>query len=263
MPLTVPASVNYPTKLVAVPSLMQDEPKEGRKQISVEVDWQTMGGTANSVSFNLQNNATLEWTQISTLKIDNSNCGADITFVFPDTSDTISVPAYAPYVLVPVFSNGKSFYAIAPNAVDGDITRFQILNYEVDPTNIPTATGQEPAFNSSAPLILMSAGAASAQIIPAGVSGTVTGIYIGAVVDTTSVATSVTAALVDGDGNTLGRYMNALDASQGFNGTVFAMSNLDMRFSDGLQFNQGPGNDIPDGNVKNWTVYVFYRTNGG
>src|SRR4051812_21854302 len=133
MPLLIPQPTNYPSPLVAVPSLMQDEPKEGRKQVPCEILWNIMGGTTKCIAFNLKNNATLEISQISTLKVDNSQSAADVTFIFPDTSDTVTIPAGTPLAVVPVFSNAVQFYVSAPAALVGDVTRFQILNYRTYP----------------------------------------------------------------------------------------------------------------------------------
>lgn len=141
MPLTVPPAKNFPSPLIALPSFMQDEPREGRMQVPVEILWGTMGGTSKSVSFNLQQGSTLPVSQISTLKVDNSNCSADILIVFPDTGETIPVPAYAPLQVVPVFSNGLQFYVTAPYAGSADVTRMQLLNYRAAPVSV-AQTGQ-------------------------------------------------------------------------------------------------------------------------
>jgi hypothetical protein len=163
MALTIPPSKNYQSPLVAVPSLMQDEPVEGRKQVPCEVTWSTaLAGAGKTISFNLQNNATLDITQISTIKVDNSGCGADVTFIFPDTNDTITIPAGTPDVVAAVFSNGRMFYVTAPNSLDTDVTRFQLLNYRMDPADIPLARNQQATkaafidFGTPPPLDLIS-----------------------------------------------------------------------------------------------------------
>ncbi len=170
MPLLIPQSVNYPSPLVAVPSLVQDEPMEGRKQVPVEILWGTMGGANKCVAFNLQNNATLQVTQISSLKVDNSASAADVQFIFPDTSDTITIPAGSPVVVVPVFSNATQFYVSAPNSLLGDVTRVQLLNYAVNPMSVPT-TFERQAVGSS-PGVITQATNTTIPLIPAGINGT-------------------------------------------------------------------------------------------
>src|ERR1700761_8517018 len=102
MSIVIPqGAVNYQSPLVAVPDINQQQPREGMKLISCEIDWGSTDKGSGAVFFNLQNNATLEVSQICGLVVDNSNCGADLEFVFPDTSTTIGIPAYAPYTVVP------------------------------------------------------------------------------------------------------------------------------------------------------------------
>lgn len=170
MPLLIPQSVNYPSPLVAVPSLSQDEPMEGRKQVPVEILWGTMGGASKCVGFNLQNNATLNITQISALKVDNSASAADVQFIFPDTGDTITVPAGSPVVVVPVFSNAIQMYVSAPNSLLGDVTRAQLLNYQVPPTSVGVTV--ERQTSSSSPGVITQATNTTFPLVPAGINGT-------------------------------------------------------------------------------------------
>lgn len=170
MSVLIPPAVNYPSPLTAVPGLSQDQPKEGRKQIPVQIDWGSMGGVNKTVGINIQNNATLNITQIATLKVDNSQCGADVVFIFPDTSDTITVPAGSPLAVVPVFSNALQMYVSAPNALSTDVTRFQILNYFTMPTDIPEVATRNAS--SSGANVITQATNTTFQLIPAGINGT-------------------------------------------------------------------------------------------
>lgn len=169
MPLIIPPSVNYPSPLTAVPSLMQDEPIEGRKQVSAEILWATMGGARKSVAINLQNNATLNISQISTLKVDNSQSGADVTFIFPDTSDTIVIPAGTPLAVVPIFSNATQLYISAPLALASDVTRFQLLNYATAPADVPQTTASQTASSGGT---VVGGGPVTTQLIAPGINGT-------------------------------------------------------------------------------------------
>jgi hypothetical protein len=102
------------------------------------------------------------------LDVDNTQSGADATFYFPDTSDTLVVPAYTGG-LFPVFTNGLSLYASAPAALAADVTRFRILNYRQAPVANPS-----PQFHSVATASNLTA-AGTFALIPAGKSGTLDG----------------------------------------------------------------------------------------
>jgi len=152
MALNVPPAVNYPSPLIAIPSRWAQKPVEGPKAISCEIDWATMGGSQDTVNFNLQNNATLAFSQIVALKVDNSNCGGDVQFIFPDTGDTVTIPALAAEVITPVFTNGQQFFVQGLGTDAADVTRFQVLNAMPPPLAIPRSTLQESAVVSNIPL---------------------------------------------------------------------------------------------------------------
>jgi hypothetical protein len=137
MPITYGLPTNYQSPLTALPSEMQFEPVEGRLQVPVEILWGVMGGASHVVGFNLQNNATLNISQIGSLKVDNSQSAAPITIIFPDTGDQMVIAAGTKLVVFPVFSNGLQFVVSAPTAIGTDVTRLQILNYVAQPVLIP------------------------------------------------------------------------------------------------------------------------------
>jgi len=188
MPLLIPPAANYPSPLVAIPSTMQDEPREGRKQIPIEIGWgMTAAILANKcVDVNFQANTSLEISQISSLKVDNSNCAADVVFIFPDTSETVTVPAGAPYVLVPVFSNSKQFFVSSPSSRATDTTRIQAINYLTHPADIPQSQMAQVA-NSGGNIV--SGGTTVIQLIPATISGTLESLQM-----SMSTATALAAA---------------------------------------------------------------------
>lgn len=264
MPLTIPVSRNYPSPLTAIPSLMQDEPIEGRKQIPAEIIWGTaagqMGGTTKTVAFNLQNNATLEFSQISTLKVDNSKCGADVQFIFPDTSEVLTIPAYCPLAVVPVFSNSKQFYVTALNSVNGDTTRFQALNYQLPPVDIPVSTGQSITSNGTFDFPMNAGG--TALFVAATISGTITNVSIFASAIKMAAAGRQVGVLLDGGGNILWEVNVALaavaDDTRALNVLAASMGGLNIHFSGGLLFGSAAGGAVPVGG--NWNVNVQYRT---
>jgi hypothetical protein len=200
VPLIIPPAVNYPSPLTAIPSFMQDQPKEGRMQVPVEILWGVMGGASKTVSINLQNNAALNISQISTLKVDNSQSGGDVVFIFPDTSDTVTIPAGAPLAVVPVFSNSVQFFVSAPNATAADVTRFQILNYQTFPADVPATVEAQTA--SSGGTLVNGGGPVSIQLAPAGINGTLETLKLSISVPNAPAANTQTAITVkDGNNN--------------------------------------------------------------
>jgi hypothetical protein len=133
MPLAPPANVNYPSSVYAMPCGNQDIPVEGPLQVWAEVLWGTMGGAGKAVSFNLQNQQVLNFSQISTLAIDNSLCTVPISFYFPDNDELLTIAANVKRAIVPVFSNALQFVLAAPTSLSTDITRFRAINFPIAP----------------------------------------------------------------------------------------------------------------------------------
>lgn len=235
MPFQVPEAVNYPSPLNAVPTRWGNDPNEGPKIINCEVDWGTMGGTSKTVAFNLQNNATLNFSQIVALAVDNSGCGSDLQFSFPDTETTISIPAYAPYTVIPVFTNQTQFYLQSPNSESEDVTRFAILNSLPPPIAVPTT--QEQSVASSDAFDATTSG--TRQLVATGISGTLEAMDIeGFIGSTGSNAATTTIQLKDGLGNVVhsftgGTYSNSLNGSFS-NISVARLTDLRVRFQSGL-----------------------------
>lgn len=263
MPLLIPPAVNYPSPLVAVPSLMQDEPKEGRKQVSCEINWGAPAAilAAKAVAINLQNNATLNFSQVSSLKVDNSKCGADVTFLFPDTFETITIPAGAPLAVVPVFSNSTQFYVSAPNSLAGDITRFQVLNYRTYPADVPDAQNQQAT--KVATLDLGTPGPIT--IIGAAISGTLNSVVMGFSYQPNAGSTGVPFQyqfnLADNRAGTstfvIPSSVSGLDNAP-INGVqLLNLTGLTRRFTNGLDFNFSGGIPVPVG-LKSLTLFVAY-----
>lgn len=137
MPIAPPVTTNYPSPLAAIPATNQDMPPEGLQQIPVEILWTSMGGTSKTVVFNTQMLQALNFSQIATLKIDNSLCTVPVSFVFPDTMELITVAGGTKLAIIPVLSNQLTFTASSPTAIATDITRFKILNFGVPPLYMP------------------------------------------------------------------------------------------------------------------------------
>jgi hypothetical protein len=232
MSLIVPPNVNYPSPLIAIPAEKSGRtPREGQKLISCVVNWGSMGGASKCVSFNLSNNATLEFSQIVALSVDNSACGSDVIFAFPDSEETLTIPAYSPKDIIPVFTNQTQFYVVCPKALSTDISRFSILNFLPPPASIPVTQLQNVAANSQVNI----AATGATQLIPVGVNGTIQGINICEVL-TASAGTSGTVywTLVDGGANILAAGNGAAQMNTSHDGMVFSLTGLELRFTNGL-----------------------------
>ena len=254
MSLIIPPAKNYQSPLVSIPNNLMKTPPEGAQMIVCEIDWGAMGGPSNCVYLNLQNNAAMNFSQITALSVDNSQCGADIQFLFPDTAETLSIPAYSPKVICPVFTNQTQFYILAPMAQTTDKTFFSILNTLPPPIAVPTTQEQNVAANNSISII-SSGSPGTTQIVPAGVNGTLEGLFVGWTMGG-STATYMQWQLVDGASNVVAGNQATLGAGQG-SGTGFDLTDLRVRFVNGLKINWTSQNV---GYTSFLAVNAYYRT---
>lgn len=256
MPLAIPQSVNYPSPLTPIPSRMQDEPKNGRKQITAEIDWNLMGGAQNCVSFNVQFNGTLNFEQISFIHVDNSQCAADVIFMWPDTSMTTTVPAGLPLAMVPVLSNALSFFVNSPGALLGDITRFTITNYPVMPVDLPTTAESQTVGGGGSPIQ-----PETIQLIAAGLNGTLENLFIGAAIGPGPTASAnATFVVQDGNGSNLagpGGFVLNCGAGEALNAPVCNLTALNWRFRNGLKIIVTAGSWA--GAVAQWNSFASYK----
>lgn len=253
MPLNVPPAVNYPSPLNAVPSRWGKDPIEGPKQIPVEIDWGSMGGNSKTINFNLQNNSTLAFSQIVAISVDNSACGADIEFIFPDTLETTQIPAYSPKVVFPVFSNMTQFYLSAPTAQSEDITRFSILNAMPPPIAVPTSQEQE-AIGVTGGIDVTTAG--PFQIVPASISGTLEGCFVSAWIDANASGGHLEVHFLDGASSYLATGTLGCQGSGTANGILFDNPNMRVRFNNGISISWAKTNLTSGLMMPN----LYYRT---
>jgi len=230
MAIMVPPARNYAAPLISVPAEKANlPPKEGPRLIACEIDWGTMGGPNNCVNLNFQNNATLEFSQVSALCVDNSNSGADVVFIFPDTNTTCTIPSYTPYAIVEVFTNQLQFYVYASTAQPNDITRFDILNYVPPPVVVPTS--QEQNFASATGIDM---GTASTQLVPTSVSGTLEAAYIYLSMAATNTGGG-SWALEDGNNNIIAQGAIQVSSGNKIDITLFQNTDMRVRFQNGLK----------------------------
>lgn len=255
MAISVPPAKNYASPLIAVPTRWGATPPEGNMMIACEIDWATMGGTNNCVNLNLQNNATLNFSQIVAISCDNSNCGSDVQFIFPDTTETMTVPAYTPKLIIPVFTNMTQFYVYSPFAQAEDITRFSILNAVPPPIAVPVTSEQEAAAFSN---ISMLAGGSTTQLVPVTISGTLEAASIFMFVTAlTGNTTTATWNIQDGNGNVLIGGQNSGGAGNVVGQLVFNNDNMRVRFQNGLKFVQSAASQFGGGQA---AINAYYRT---
>jgi hypothetical protein len=260
MALNIPPAANYQSPLISVPTRSGAGPVEGNKLIVCEIDWANMGGPSNCVSINLQNNATLNFSQIVSISCDNSACGADIQFIFPDTLETMTVPAYTPKLIIPVFTNQTQFFVSSPNAEPEDVTRFSILNFIPPPIAVPTTQEQNTASGAG----INSTIAGTTQLTASTISGTLENVYI---TWFCSNAASCTWALENGAGKVIfsGEVAggNAPGGTEGVPAAtdtwieVLDIQDVHARFQAGLKFVISNVNGTP---LQFFNVFLAYRT---
>ena len=226
MSLTLPAFVQFQAPLFPLRGLWDAPPREGDKFINAEIDWGTPGLSGVScVQFQLSGNSPVAFSQIVAMSVDNSRCGSDVDFIYPDSGFILSVPGYNQGVY-PVFTNALMFYANAPLSVQGDVSVIQILNSMPPPVAIQPSSVQQQAGIGN--LALGTNG--TTPVIP----NTVAGGTIDTIAITIAIASAATGAcvltLVDGNGQVLWQSTIEANASN----TPIVISNLRIRFQRGV-----------------------------
>jgi len=228
MQISVPATLPYKNPLIGVPSRVMLPPREGNKQIPCQIDWTDYATGATEI--NIGNNATLEISQISALKIDNSLCGATVTFIFPDTGETVAVPAYSPNTIIEVFSQQTQFYVVAAEPIATDITRFQILNFLPPPVSVSVSTEQQTAIIGN----INSGGAGVTPIIPGTVNGTLQGLSVEFGISSPAGDSNAVATFTDGAGKLIARTPVFVKTAIPANVVLLNLTNLAVRFEGGI-----------------------------
>lgn len=208
-------------------------PREGDRLLNAEIDW-LVASPNTAIQFQCGGNSPVALSQIVSLYVDNRRCGSDVSFWFPDTGFELTVPAHT-QGLFPVFTNALTFYAIGANVAAGDITILQVCNSLPPPIFFLPATQQAQVTNFG------SAGAAggTTQLIPATVSGTITGISFSGAFITTASGGQVAWSFQDGTPTTVWQQIWSGPATAGVVIPVsINMTGLAIRFKGGLQFIQ-------------------------
>ena len=246
MPLIVPPSLAYQGPLIAAPGVWNKAPPEGDRMIPVEFDWGANTVTAYRLELSAGNAVPL--SQIAALAVDNSQCGVDVNFLFPDTGFNLRVPAFGNGVF-PVITNALSFYAIGTGAAGRDQTVVNICNSNPPPQTIQPSSEQSLAAQVGVSLTAV----ASTSLIAATVNGVLEAVNVVAAFTTGGVAQNATLKLIDGMGNTV--WAGALAAPATSTSTIpLTLSGIRARFFNGLSF-RVDATTIGTGNA---TVSVYY-----
>lgn len=249
MPFTIPPFVQYQAPLFPLRALWENTPPEGPMFVSVEVDWAvTTPPAAPAVQVALSGNSPVAFSQIVALAVDNARCGADVQFIFTDSGFVLVVPAYCQGVF-PVFTNALMFYIVGgSNVAAGDVTTCQVLNSMPPPVAI--LPSQEQSNASVAGMNLAVNG--TATIVPAGVTGTLTGFVLVISGDSTSGG-ECNFALVDGTGRTL--WNQTINFPAGLYNQTVPATGIRVRFFNGLNAVITGTSGITAGNV---AINAFY-----
>jgi hypothetical protein len=253
MGIQVPVATNYPSPLVAIPCLLNKDAVEGESIVPVEIDWATMGGTNNCCYISLGGLAAQTISQIVAISIDNSQCGSDVQFIFPDTSQSYLIPAYAPATTFEVFTSQTQFYVLALNEKSQDVTRFGVLNFLPPPIAVPSSREQEVSIQASATLV-----AGTTQVIPAGVNGTLENLNLACIVSVASGSFNALVTLQDGSGQNVFQGNVGGNNSSTINYLMASLNDISIRFQNGLKMLVNvTGTANPGGTL---SVNAYYRT---
>lgn len=253
MSLQIPPSANYRSPLITLPSRWNNPPIEGTRFVPAEILWSTMGGTGQSVQMNLSGLGAQTFTQIVSLSVDNSQCGADVVFIFPDTQQTYTVPAYSPNDVFPVFTGTTQFYIKAVGQLaPADVTRFAVHNSLPPPISIPVTAAQQVAALNSIPLT----GAGSTLILAATIDGTFENLAVSVAVPNAPAVFNIGLLFEDGLGQDLASVNVAGNAASTINATILNLSMVSKRFRNGMTVTQSGGPNS-GGTL---SINLFYRT---
>lgn len=250
----IPASMNLGQLPTAIPSIMYKEPKEGHKSVAYDIDWaRAIARGVDTVFINMQDGGTLEFSQICGLIVDNSNCGSDLDFIFPDTDVVISIPAYAPYTCLQINTQQVQLYVRALQPLAVDRTDFMVLNYAPMPVAVPITRQQQIASIENETLD----GVSITDIVLPGVSGTIQNLQLNVAFPQPSVSFNNLLEIIDGDGSVVwAGNVAAQDTSDGLTTALAALNGVSIRFNNGIRLRQ-IGGFAPGGTLN---VIVYYLT---
>lgn len=241
---TIPPFVQYQQPVVPLRGLWGTAPPEGPYFVNFTLDWGSLAQPA--VQFSLSGNSPVALSQIVALAVDNSRCGSDVDFLFPDSGFVLTVPAHN-QLISPVFTNALMFYAIASGAGVNDLTVFQALNGMPPPIPIQPSEVMNHVSETGIPLHQTSN--AIIPVLAAPTSGLLTGFSIswGSSTDTNP---STNLELIDGTSKIL--WAGTINTTQG----QINVNPLNVRFSQGISLGI-LGSDYSSGTI---FVNLYYTS---
>jgi hypothetical protein len=238
MPLTIPQFSQYQGVLVPLRGLWNAKPPEGDRFLSAEIDWSTVFGgflpLITCVQFAIGGNSPVALSQIAALFVDNSRCGADVQFIFPDSGFSLTVAAHN-QVMMPVLTNALMFYVNAPNAAGNDVTILQVLNSNPPPIPLVAALAQ----NHASAVQISASSLGGTTVAPTSVSGTLNTLSISLDAVVTGASGVIGLTLNDGNGQLLWETYMTIPTTVGTNYPI-NVPGLNVRFQKGIVINVGP-----------------------
>lgn len=171
--MQIPGFQAYPNAINPMPSRELDDPpaSEGRQYASIEFDWLANG---RCQQVNVALSSTRPFSRIVMIDVDNSESSVDVTFIWPDTQATLTVPA-GTCGRFPATTSGTLFYGYAVQApLSADKTRVNVLNYNSRPVDL--SGGQYNSFAALGNVSLTATG--NTVLISAGTVGILTGLTL-------------------------------------------------------------------------------------
>ena len=119
--------------------------------VPIALDWGDSSVVNNALYVDLRAMGPALFSAVRALWVDNSQSGADVQFIFPDTQTSLDVPA-GKGGLYPVISNSKDFYAVASNPLSTDRTFVAVLNCIPPVVDVSRPTFSQSAIGAALPL---------------------------------------------------------------------------------------------------------------
>jgi len=204
--LTIPSADPYSGPIISMNSRLYTAPREGNRVVPLSINWGSDSATKQAVSFNLQNLAQTEFSQIVAIYVNNLMSNVDAVFKWAASQFQLTVPAQTEGLYPVEAPLGMNFIVQSANGTGTteDLVFFDVYNYLPPPVSVARGFTQNVALNTT-----LAIGAGTTIIIPhADIAGIVTGIQVQAYnVVGGAAASTITGQFQGGVGST-----NPIDA---------------------------------------------------
>ena len=158
----------------------------GRMTVPVSIPWANYAPIYSTL-INLRQQSIGYLDSIQTIYADNTNCSVSTFVFFSDTQQIVNIPAFGS-MYIPALTGQLAITAWTINPADDDITRLNLINYEIQPiatvvNTTATVTQSNPSANPNSPITTLVAGGGTGNvpIQPAGTTGTITRLLLNAI----------------------------------------------------------------------------------